>query len=329
MVLYDIVGCCQSCCLKTLLEAKETVIILFFFLFRSKYDVVDASGNSSDRIFLYEIPNIELKNAFRLDRSPDGNNLIYGSIYKTQIAKYNLDHGKNQSKKNKQTNDTSRYFCLRGRMKDWEETNKITVKSSSWEGLPQFIPLELKFDQNNIGQSLESNHNISSQNDVENEIENLNRQLTENPQDVNLWIKLMSCQDGAFYERKKQILDVSTERMKQDAKILAEIKSSIVEKGLEKNPTSILLQMARLQQGEMLWDAEQIGKEWKNLVFGHCNDPLVWKHYLKYLMGSLKLFSVPRTMAAYRKCLTTLNSIHSKAMTSHVEMPNTIENMIG
>ena len=85
-----------------------------------------------------------------------------------------------------------------------------------------------------------------------------NRYLRENPHDVNKWIEFVHFQDTALL-----VKDVETAHANKKAKIshvLLDIKLSVVEKALAKNPASLDLKKLQLLLGAEEWSTSKLGK---------------------------------------------------------------------
>ncbi|XP_013400214.1 protein NRDE2 homolog [Lingula anatina] len=101
---------------------------------RFRIETESVPPGSSGKIFIEDIPNLLPEHAFRVDRKPDRNNIMYGSIYKQHIARsrsktgiFCLGLNKNQtflwdskSSESRKHKD-NRYFSNRKTLKDEEQ----------------------------------------------------------------------------------------------------------------------------------------------------------------------------------------------------------------
>ena len=85
-----------------------------------------------------------------------------------------------------------------------------------------------------------------------------NRHLHQNPHDVDKWIEFVEFQEKAMLVKEK---DTShNEKKGRINQALLDIKLSILEKALEKNPASIDLKKAQLLLGAGIWESPKLAK---------------------------------------------------------------------
>ena len=165
---------------------------------------------------------------------------------------------------------------------------------------------------------------------VRRKTEYYNRKLGEEPNNIPLWLEFVQFQDEAItdsqsYERKKEEVE---KRKKLDI-ALYEIKASILQKSLEKNPASVELKLAELEICKDYWDSDKVTAEWKDFVFKHPNDPIIWLQYLNFVQSQFRSFTVSGLLKVYAKCIQTLNQLREGKLTSHKAHLHTAEYMLG
>ena len=159
-----------------------------------------------------------------------------------------------------------------------------------------------------------------------------NKHLYDNPEDISKWLEFIDFQDIAVPVKTLQSNETSrneNDRQKKGNAVVSEIKLSILEKALEKNPNSVLLKTKQLEVGANIWEKDKLNKEWHQFVFIHPNDPDLWWHYLIFLQSNITTFTVSTVVKAYSKCLSTLGSILDGTLQSHKAKPQTEEHLLG
>ena len=275
---------------------------------------------TAGKVFIDEMFNLSPEEAYRIDRKPDANNLIYGCLYAMHIAKYHrvfnsvLGLGVNQVVtvgKGKQHRDRymSRYFGKENaRTLQGDHDEEIIIDMST--NMPQehskfcaqsvyseeYIAIDLQEEQkhtspeslfslDNYGPS-SSNTEISSISEpdelylkvkrnetehqkIQRQVTEFNRYLRENPHDVDKWIQFVNFQDRALLVRDKDATHAKKrERINQ---VLLDIKLSIIEKALEKNPASLVLKKLQLLLGAEVWSTSKLLKVSEYLRFVQLN----------------------------------------------------------
>ena len=100
---------------------------------------------------------------------------------------------------------------------------------------------------------------------IQRQVTEFNRYLRENPHDVDKWIQFVNFQDKALLVRNKDTTHAKKkERINQ---VLLDIKLSIIEKALEKNPASLVLKKHQLLLGAEVWSTSKLVKVSEYLRF--------------------------------------------------------------
>ncbi|CAM9975515.1 unnamed protein product [Lampetra planeri] len=170
-------------------------------------------------------------------------------------------------------------------------------------------------------------------------VEQLNRAVREDPGDVASWLALARLQDELARDASSLLLMIDggggstggggTEKSRKVAeRAVLEKKLSVLERGVESNPSSMALRLARLELGRDLWESGRLAGEWKKLSFLHPNDPELWRQYLLFAQSQYATFGVSRVNATYGKSLTTLAGVVDGTLVSHPLLPNTESAML-
>ncbi|XP_030070609.1 nuclear exosome regulator NRDE2 [Microcaecilia unicolor] len=179
----------------------------------------------------------------------------------------------------------------------------------------------------------EAKHPASSEdlsNTLKAKVEEFNRRLRENPEDVQAWMAFVEFQDELMKGPSMYTIDEKElESRRKSLKLILEKKLSILDRAIESNPHRVELKLARLKLCEELWEPAVLLKEWQKLVFLHPNDAALWQKYLLFSQSQFSTFSVSKVLSIYGKCLSTLAAVRDGSMVSHPLLPGTEEAMFG
>ncbi|XP_068970972.1 nuclear exosome regulator NRDE2 [Bombus flavifrons] len=126
-----------------------------------------------------------------------------------------------------------------------------------------------------------------------------NEKLTNDPNDIQLWIEYIEFQDtlGYFqqYQAAKDVHRVTTLK-----------KLSIVEKALEKNTECTNLLKLKLSfMGELL-PADEFSKQLEVLVNKDTGNIVLWQEFIMTTQASVAMCTVPKVLDLYSKCFCIL-----------------------
>ena len=307
------------------------------------------------KVFIQDLPDLMTFCAFQTDRKPDRNNLACGELYRTQIARYKhrLRRGCLGTQLNFMDDKSvtaDRYFtqshlsteggiCL-FHLKEFADSKRGFYTKPSNSSSPAFISLSAPSSSSIIGTCCQSSDssmctvdNRGNDTDVHHRDQlvfqkksiELNKLLSDNPRDVDSWLELVQCQNSEV--RSDSLSQGSTPH--KVASAVAEIQAAILDRALEKNPSSIKLKLAQLEVCHGIWEVEKMAAEWKNVVFQHVGDPFVWRSYLRYIRSSFRTFSTSRVTAAYVRAISTLRGARDGTLLSHTAPPLVNSHMIG
>jgi len=309
------------------------------------------------KVFLQDLPDLNTTCAFQISRKPDRNNLACGEIYRTQIARYKHRlHRGCLGMESQFTDDKSvsaeRYFtqslgssdggirvCPRKEFVDCRPKHVFYAKPSS-NSSPAYISLSAPSSDSIVGtcrrgtdgspSAAEDHGNDAGDHQDSQPVSRkrsaeLNKLLSDNPHDIGSWLELVHCQNSEV--RSDSLSQGSTPD--KVASAVAEIQASVLDRALEKNPSSVELKLAQLEVCHGSWEVEKIAAEWKNVVFQHVGDPYVWRNYLRYVRSSFRTFSTSRVTSAYVRAISTLRGARDGTLLSHVAPPDVNRHMIG
>ena len=298
----------------------------------------------SGKVFLQDLPYLKTVCAYRVDRKPERNNWACGEIYRTHIARYKCRMrrgclGTEVIYTDDKSTAAERYFtqsCVSSEngilvrpLKEFVDHRRGFHAKLSNTSSPPYILLSTP-GSDDITCRRDSDASACTAEDQgkllcpKKSVE-LNRRLADNPHDIGSWLELVRCQAS----------EVSSDSLSQGstpdklASAVADIQAAVLDRALEKNPSSVELKLAQLEVCNGCWEVERIAAEWKNLVFQHAADPGVWKQYLRYVRSSFRTFSTSRVTSAYVRAISTLRGARDGTLLSHRAPPLVTTHIIG
>ena len=172
--------------------------------------------------------------------------------------------------------------------------------------------------------SLDDSNNLGSEETLQ--MAQYNSRLNDTPHDIDLWLEFVKFQEKAVLVGKHGT-DVSIN--KSHGKSVLEIKMAVIQKAIEKNPSSLKLKLAQLDVGQDLWDSDDLLKEWNSLLFHHANNGPLWLKYLDFRESFSSRFTVSGVLKAYQKALKMLGKVVSGEMKSHPADEQTVYYLLG
>ncbi|XP_076276586.1 nuclear exosome regulator NRDE2 isoform X2 [Lasioglossum baleicum] len=126
-----------------------------------------------------------------------------------------------------------------------------------------------------------------------------NQRLTDDPNNVKLWLEYIQFQDTLEYFEKYQT--------KKDVHRAATMKKlSIVEKAMEKNVGSDQLLRIKLSLMEELLPADEFSRQLETLVNKDSGDVTLWQGLVMATQASVAMCTVPKVLDLYSKCFCIL-----------------------
>lgn len=308
-----------------------------------------------DTIWL-EDSGLSTEDAFRIHRKPDVENLMYGSLYRLDVALFKirknthcLGLGKRyvanvDKKKNKKKASESRYWRSTEIFSEVPEfirpcrkTTKFFVGNiENYSYLPMDLPSKREEENESEVKGTERERDVESAGGSEEGLmtqktAELNRILRENPHDVKRWIELVKFQTEAI--NNDDITRVGytasgNERKKKNSKVIKEKQISVLEKALEVNPSSIELITYHLELCSDVWQDNQLVERWRKVVFNHPNKAVLWRKYLSFVQSRFSTFTFRKAQKVYNKCFSTLLPIKEGSFASHQAEEGIEEDML-
>ncbi|XP_031560255.1 nuclear exosome regulator NRDE2-like [Actinia tenebrosa] len=308
-----------------------------------------------DTIWL-EDSGLSTEEAFRIHRKPDMENLMYGSLYRLDVALFKirknthcLGLGKRyiangDKKRNKKKTLDSRYCRSTDVFSEIPEFIKPCRKSTKFfvgniENY-SYLPIDLlsKREEENESEikGKERERDIESAGGFEDGLmtqktAELNKVLRENPHDVKRWIELVKFQTEAINNEdiaRAGYTVSGNERKKKNSKVIREKQISILEKALVVNPTSIELVMYHLELCSDVWEDIQLMERWRKVVFAYPNKTVLWRKYLSFVQSRFSTFTFRKAQRVYDKCFSTLLPIKEETFVSHQAEEGIEEDML-
>lgn len=314
--------------------------IIFVNLFFRDYIV---KGN---KVFIEDIPGLQARDAYRIDKMSDINTWNYGSLYRGHIANYQdfVNEGIGSSwpytvemkeRKKPKKSDLRRYCCKENlKVINQAPVEKVDVKNIQLDHGTERIDINScdKYDKTgDIRERLMdpatmmyiqgrgvNNEEIRNKSYILNQqVAEYNKKTRDNPGDVHTWLEFIDFQGK-----------LATEKTISEGCIL-EKKIAIIEKAIEANPGSIKLKMKYLDLCKETLSFEVLIEEMEQLIFLHPTNILLWKQYLLYHQSYVSKFTVSNVCKAYHTCFRKLMGYLDGKLHTHTPNPNLHSEVLG
>jgi hypothetical protein len=214
-------------------EKNNTLIDKEYLNFFEQFSKKDLKQH----FFIDDFDNISLRNAFRIDKVGDGNNICSENVYYKKLSKYKISNddksNKNSSNKKKsaklKAKQQNRYFSSKNRnlISTRTEITKTTTANTSTLSNRLYLYLEMEryFKKSkNIQSACPESKNQDKTSDY-------NKYLLENKNDVDKWLEFIRYQDNE----------------NETKRFIFERKLSIFERALTSNENSIRLHLQHIK----------------------------------------------------------------------------------
>ncbi|KAG2181353.1 hypothetical protein INT43_008936 [Umbelopsis isabellina] len=180
------------------------------------------------------------------------------------------------------------------------DADEVDYRSIDTPKKPQMEeePLE---EEDNVGESFDEY--------VKRRTIEFNRQLDEDPHNPHLWIEFVTFQDVAAAGLNTSVGKGSTVKSKATKASLNEVKLSIFEKALEKNPGSEVLLLSYMRCAADIWDTKTILTKWDSILKENTNSIALWTEYVNYRQTSFSSFTFQQCLQVFEECLAGLRNI--------------------
>ena len=139
----------------------------------------------------------------------------------------------------------------------------------------------------------------------------LNSAVTDDPHNVELWLKLIKLQDEfaslASGSYRKHFAGAGGH-----SKAILERQMDMFTKALDYNPDNIKLILSRFETLERLQDAKQVNAEWAKQVALRTDSAPLWLAYLRFIQSNFTHFSISHFRTVYSSALRYLNRVKLK-----------------
>lgn len=248
-----------------------------------------------------------LQDGFRVDSTPDRENLSYDSLYSGNVSSYRrkysvvglgrgqsvlLDDGRGWAKsKGRRGEKLVRYF----KNAPTKRSEVVLATGHSPASLGNVVLLGEEV--------IESPESYNRTRTAE-----YNKTLSSDPSNVPLWLEFISAQDSLCEGVKEAAMN--------------ERKMAIYEEALSSNPRHLELLLGHMKLMASISESKTVLQRWKDLIFIQPNVPQLWLGYIDYCQKDFAHFSTDSVMALYTKCLRTLSSIEEGTLKSHSPLPD-------
>ncbi|KAL9542170.1 hypothetical protein MBANPS3_008745 [Mucor bainieri] len=140
---------------------------------------------------------------------------------------------------------------------------------------------------------------------------NFNRQLDQQPNNVQLWLEFIRFQDEAAAGLDPSLRTAGGSKSSNKSS-LNEVKLSIFEKALEYNPTDQDLIYEYLTCGAETWETIKLLREWDRMLKQHPDSIRLWAEYINLRQTNFASFSYTQCVKVFEDALTTLKRQASK-----------------
>ncbi|KAL3135501.1 hypothetical protein ABBQ38_005981 [Trebouxia sp. C0009 RCD-2024] len=279
--------------------------------------------------------DIAPEDMYFVDSRGDRNNLVYGGLYRADVAAYHrtdpcgvakgaTHHGGRHFQRfiDPETDAASqattgsfrapRYYGARqARAERDRGLKRLQLGHAQGEPhsklqkgpaklalpLPGFIPLAESESQGQTGDDEEEEPGESQDQYVMRRTKEFNIAVRERPHDLQLWLDYAAFQDGTSSgSRGRRGIQAG----------IAEKKVSILERALEFHPGSDRLLMALLDAAQAMSTPEELKRRWQVVLSYHGGSPQLWREYLHWQRAQYATFAVRHISQSYQNAVQAL-----------------------
>lgn len=238
--------------------------------------------------------------------------LMVKTIARPSAPKYRVQFYINDSYRRKSKKKFKRYYVV------VENTEDVKNESDKEEVIT-------KKDLNNpIKVDTTSDVTLKQEDDLSQTTAYYNKTLTENPSNIDLWLKYIEFQDSVFKFEK-------TFRKGSFAKglrVTAERKLAILDKGLAHNPNCERLLRERMNIAFSVYPSDELQTHLKKLVEKEPGNIILWQGYIEATQCSMSHCNAPAVLKLYIKCLSTLHKLRRNAAIERALLEENILRML-
>lgn len=238
--------------------------------------------------------------------------LTVKTIARPSAPKYRISFYINESNRRKFKKKFKRYYAF------LEDTGDAKSGSDKEEVLT-------RNDLNNpVKVDSSSDVTLKQEDDLSKTTAYYNRNLTENPSDIDLWLKYVEFQDTIFKFEK-------TFRKGSFAKglrVTAERKLAILDKALAQNPSCERLLRERMNIVFSVYPSDELQMQLKKIVEKEPGNIILWQGYIEATQCSMSHCNAPAVLKLYTQCLSTLHKLRRNATIERALLEESILRML-
>ncbi|ODQ55402.1 DUF1740-domain-containing protein [Saitoella complicata NRRL Y-17804] len=164
-----------------------------------------------------------------------------------------------------------------------EEDEEPNFRSIEGEAKRRNKPADedLEYATENSSQGMEEDDDDEftfKRDEVQQKTRDLTTAVNEHPEDEKFWLALAAHQDVILSKA------VSSTRTSKVA--AAEVKLSVLQRGLQACPTSIVILREYMRIANNIWDARKVFAHWKKILDQNQGAVQLWKEYLQFCVGN-------------------------------------------
>lgn len=229
------------------------------------------------------------------------------SAPKYRICFYINDTTKRQSKKK-----FKRYYAVIENIEDAKsgsENEQVITKKD--------LNNPVKFDAT-------SDAALKQEDDLSQTTAQYNRNLAENPSDVDLWLKYVDFQDSIFkFEKTFRKGSIA-----KGLRVTAERKLAILDKALTHNPNCERLLRERMNIAFSVYPSDELQLQLKKIVDKEQGNIILWQGYIEATQCSMSHCNAPAVLKLYTQCLSTLHKLRRSATIERALLEENILRML-
>lgn len=243
-----------------------------------------------------------------IDKQRNFEFLKVSTIARPAVCRYRISY-RFYGTTNRNKRKFKRYFQIRSLPNEAEEEQeKITKKDLD-------KPIDKKSNDNS---------GFKQEEDMSQTTAYYNRSLTENPKDIELWLKYVRFQDTIFQFEKTH----KKGSFAKGKRVTAERKLCILDKALHHNPQCEALMRERLYTAVSVYPADELQIQLKTLVEKEPGNIIMWQGYIEATQCSMSHCNTPAILKLYTKCLSTLHQLRRSSALERAHLEESILRML-
>ncbi|CAG8548926.1 4305_t:CDS:10 [Ambispora gerdemannii] len=196
---------------------------------------------------------------------------------------------------------------------NWNQTyislddGNVSKDEDEYYDVPDYRDIERKKERDIKSKEnvqVDKKEGLTYEEHIRQKTKNLSLHLEKEPHNISLWLKFIEFQNESMQIGKK--VSGSSTRAS-----INEIKISIFEKALEKNPNSQELLLGLLKCCEETWDPPRLLTKWDQVLKDNPRAIKLWMQYLNFRQTNLASFAFAQCVEVFEECLDVLREAAS------------------